>query len=97
VAQVSVLPEERLRAALLGGLDELAAIEHERWAHWQSYLHEQGTPLPDGSLVLPANLIARWKRQLSSPYASLSDDERESDREQVLRYLPVLLGILTRA
>lgn len=76
-------------------LDSLAAIEHERWAHWQRYLHEQCEPLDDGSLRIPAELAARWKRQFETPFAELSENERESDREQVLRYLPTVVDVLT--
>lgn len=70
--------------------EALAAIEHERWAHWQAYVHSQGTREADGSLVLPAALVARWERQIVTPYASLSESEKNSDRKQVLRYLPLI-------
>ena len=73
-------------------LEELAAIEHERWAHWQRFMHEQGERQPDGSLVLPAELVAKWDRLIETPYAQLTDNERESDREQVRRYLPIVAG-----
>ena len=46
-------------------VDELAAIEHERWAHWQRYVQ-------------------------------LTEREKASDREQVRRYLPVIINALTR-
>lgn len=71
-------------------LEQLAAIEHERWAHWQRFMHGKGERKSDGSLVLPADLIAKWERLIETPYAQLTDKERESDREQVRRYLPVV-------
>ncbi|EXG81178.1 hypothetical protein [Cryptosporangium arvum] len=75
-------------------LEELAAVEHERWAHWQRYLHSRGERAADGSLVLPAELVERWERQIATPYAELSEAEKTSDREQVLRYLPVIEAVL---
>lgn len=71
-------------------LEDLAAIEHERWAHWQRFMHEQGRRQPDGSLVLPADLVAKWDRLIDTPYAQLTEKERESDRDQVRRYLPTV-------
>ena len=81
---------------VLGGLIEvLASIEHERWSHWQKYMHGQGIKQPDGSLLMPANLVKRWERQLESDYQSLPEDEKESDREQVRKYLPVIADALS--
>lgn len=82
--------EEALNALL----EPLAALEHERWSLWQGYLHSHGELQPDGSLVLPAHLVARWQRQIDTPYDSLTEDERESDREQVRRYLPLIAEAL---
>jgi hypothetical protein len=75
-------------------LEWWAAIEHERWSHWQRYMHSKGVRQSDGSLNLPADLVARWDRQLSTPYAQLDEPEKESDREQVRRYLPLILSAL---
>jgi len=90
-------PEE-LRERLGGeqAIQRLAAIEHERWAHWQRYVHDQCESKEDGSLVIPAELVARWEAQIKTPYNELTDDEQQSDREQVARYLPAIydqLGI----
>ncbi len=71
-------------------LERLAAIEHERWAHWQRFMHEHGKRQPDGSLLLPADLVAKWDRLIDTPYTQLTDKERESDRDQVRRYLPTV-------
>lgn len=72
-------------------IEELAAIEHERWAHWQRYLHSKCLKNQDGSLVIPAELVARWDKQMNTDYAHLTQNEKQSDREQVEKYLPLLL------
>lgn len=85
-----------IRAALedVQALDRLAAVEHERWAHWQQYVHDQADRRDDGSLLIPAELVARWENQIRTPYEQLSPEEQESDREQVYRYLPEVVEIL---
>jgi hypothetical protein len=80
---------------LLGGLvEQLAAVEHERWSHWQRYVHSKCVRQPDGSLLLPAGLVARWEKQIDTKYAELDEQERESDREQVRKYLPLIASAL---
>lgn len=79
---------------LNGMVEHLAAVEHERWSHWQRYMHGKGKRGPDGSLVIPAPLVERWERQMSTPYEALTDAERESDREQVRRYLQTIIDAL---
>ncbi|MFM0031776.1 hypothetical protein PQR70_36765 [Paraburkholderia madseniana] len=74
-------------------LEQLAAAEHERWAHWQRYMHGKAIRNSDGSLTIPAELVSRWERLMETPYAELTEDERQSDREQVQRYLPLLAKI----
>jgi len=71
--------------------EALAAIEHERWSHWQRYLHGKGIKQADGSLVLPPDLVSKWERQMSTPYADLSVSEKQSDRDQVNLYLPTVM------
>lgn len=82
--------KETVEHVLESIVEELAAIEHERWSHWQRYVHEKGTQQSDGSLVIPAELVERWERQMETPYAKLSPNEKESDREQVRKYLPTV-------
>lgn len=82
---------------LLGDVIEtLAAIEHERWCHWQRYLHSKCLRQPDGSLLLPVELVTRWEKQINTEYAKLTDHEKESDREQVRKYLPIITSALAR-
>lgn len=77
-----------------GLLERLAALEHERWAHWQRYLHSKCEETPDGSLLIPAEFAARWETQIETPYAGLTESEKESDRDQVRRYLPLIAAAL---
>ena len=72
-------------------LEKLSDIEHQRWCHWQRFMHDQGKRMPDGSLLLPAGLVSKWDRLIETPYSKLTDKERESDREQVHRYLPTVV------
>ena len=83
-----------VQMAVERSIDLFAQIEHERWAHWQRYMHSHCTRLEDGSLVIPPELAARWETQIETPFQTLTELEKESDREQVRRYLPVLRKVL---
>jgi hypothetical protein len=76
-------------------VERLAAVEHERWAHWQRYVHDHCERLADGRLAIPADLAERWEKQIGTPYEQLTDEEKQSDREQVARVLPVFNEFFT--
>ena len=65
--------------------EKLAAIEHERWSHWQEYLHSRGVPTYNG-LLFAKEAIEHWERQIRTPYAELSEREKNSDRDEVMKY-----------
>ena len=83
-----------IRRALESIVEELAAVEHERWSHWQRYMHSKGVLQVDGSLLIPADFVRRWQTQIDTPYGELSETEKDSDREQVLKYLPLIVDAL---
>ena len=85
-----VLHDDRL-------LDHLAAAEHARWARWQLYIHEHCQPGPNGALIIPAELVDRWTAQIHTQFSELTDMEKESDRDQVRRYLPIIAEALREA
>lgn len=68
--------------------EKLAAIEHERWADWQKWCHQ--VIRENGPNLQTENVLMRWDRQIETPYAELSEKEKQSDREQVDRYLPLI-------
>jgi hypothetical protein len=75
--------------------EALAAIEHQRWADWQRWLHSQATMNhPECTLTIAAADVDRWERQIATPYVELSQEEKDSDREQVDRYLPAVVAFV---
>lgn len=73
--------------------EKLAAIEHERWADWQRYLH--GTTYEFDAngkhhYAIPPMLFKNWERQINTPYSELSDVEKVADMQQVDRYWPLI-------
>lgn len=89
------MEDSKIKQALEDAREELSAIEHERWAHWQAYMHSKCQKQPDGSLIIPADLVRTWERQIATVYTDLSDKEKQSDREQVDKYLPFLHNFLS--
>jgi hypothetical protein len=81
--------------------EQLAAIEHERWADWQKWVHAQMTDeyTAGGKLAftIPIETVVRWQTQITTPYKKLSEKEKDSDREQVDRYLPLLTKLIESA
>lgn len=72
-------------------IEELAAIEHERWADWQSWVQRTRCNVnSNGDYIIPASDAERWARQIVTPYADLPEAEKQSDRDQVMRYWPLL-------
>jgi hypothetical protein len=90
------MDNDSVESLLNSVIDELAEVEHERWSHWQRYMHDQGTRMPDGSLVLPAGLVERWDQQIKTEFPNLTEEEKESDREQVRRYFRTITTALSR-
>jgi hypothetical protein len=89
------MEDDRNKEGLDELLETLASIEHERWSHWQRYVHSKCTPHgDDGALVIPAELVKRWERLIATSYSELTEKEKDSDREQVHRYLPLIARLL---
>ena len=70
-----------------------ADLEHKRWAGWQSFLFSKSEWTENGYLI-PKELCFRWQRQIDTPYSKLSEEEKESDRLEVRKYLPLIRQLL---
>lgn len=76
--------------------EELAAIEHERWADWQRHVFNRCS-IGEGGYLIDKNDVKRWTRQIRTPYTALSEKEKQKDRDQVDRYWPLIKPLLERA
>lgn len=71
-------------------IEQLAAIEHERWADWQNWVHKVYLEGNFGDFML------RWQKQIATPYSELSEAEKQSDRDQVKRYWPLITQYIAK-
>ena len=72
-------------------IEELSAIQHEIWSHWMKYLFGTTKTAFDRNgnhigLAIPSGLCAGWGRQMNTMYEDLTEDEKQSDREQVYKF-----------
>lgn len=70
--------------------EELSAVQHEIWTNWMKYLFSVSTSNPDGTYTIPSDKVKRWIGQMNTPYSGLTEDEKESDREQADKILEIL-------
>ena len=73
-------------------IEKIAALIHVIWANWTTYFFQVGKIQPDGSLLIPADKVARWKRQIQTEYADLPAGEQESDLDLAVRILETVSG-----
>ena len=50
-------------------VERLAKLEHDQWSAWAKHFLENSTP----------ENIARWTRQAATPYAQLTEEEKEAE------------------
>jgi len=79
-------------------MEKLAAIEHDRWADWQAYIMDNSFDLIDKKedkylISIPVEWWENWRRQIDSFYSELSDDEKDRDRREVMRYFGLINNI----
>lgn len=73
--------------------ERLAAIQHDIWAHWMRYLLGECVEVhDDGSCTINVDRVNAWWRQIDTPYDQLTKREKDSDREQVDRFWPLIQG-----
>jgi hypothetical protein len=60
---------------------------HNIWSHWMGYIFEVGNLDSDGNIVLNKDLVDRWKIQKETKYDDLTEEEKESDRNIVKKFM----------
>lgn len=77
------MSEDTLREAL-------AALAHAQWSGWMAYLFGLSQSNGDGTITIPAAHVARWQGQIATPYAELTEREKDSDRVEADKVLAVI-------
>jgi hypothetical protein len=80
-------------------LEDLANLAHEQWSGWMYYMFskcvqeerfENGEFFKTENLIIPRWAVERWTRQMNTKYKDLSEEEKNSDREEAERVIGVL-------
>ncbi len=70
--------------------EKVSEIQHEIWSNWMIHLFSVSTYNDDGSYTIPIEKVKHWKRQISTPYKELAENEKDSDREQADKVLSII-------
>ena len=81
--QATPITQEALREAL-------ADYAHRAWSGWMEYMFSKGESGADGSWIMPAWAVERWRRQVATPYAELSEQEKMSDRKEAAEMIAIV-------
>ncbi|HEU5086003.1 MAG TPA: hypothetical protein VFT99_01115 [Roseiflexaceae bacterium] len=68
----------------------LAEYAHQAWSRWIEYELRKGMLHEDGSLTLPAHLVKRWSRQMSTAYHELQLGDQARSQNEADRIVRVL-------
>ncbi len=72
-------------------LEALADKEHASWARWMDYLFSKCVEHSTQEYVcIPRELAIRWGRQVDTLYSDLTEQEKQSDRDEVAHILPII-------
>lgn len=73
-------------------VEALADVEHKRWAGWMLYQLSKGSylPSPVAGWHMPQWAVDRWERQVRTDYSDLTEEEKDSDRDEVFKTLAAL-------
>lgn len=72
--------------------EALAEYAHDAWAGWMRYLFRFGVQHDDGRFTIDAEKVARWRRQMETAYADLSEAEKVSDRKEAAEIIGIVFS-----
>lgn len=74
--------------------EQLADYAHDAWSGWMKYMFSKMTINDDGTATMPKWAVDRWSYQMNTKYNELSDDMKESDRDEADKILTIRKNIL---
>lgn len=70
--------------------EQLADYAHDAWCGWMQYLFKKSKKNNNGTVTIPKWAVDRWSRQANTLYDKLSEDEKESDRDEAKKMIDIL-------
>lgn len=74
--------------------EQLADYAHDAWSDWMKYMFSKMIINDDGTATMPKWAVDRWSYQMNTKYNELSDDMKESDRDEADKILTIRKNIL---
>jgi len=70
--------------------EQIASIQHDQWSGWILHLWTICESSPDGSAIIPNDIVELWTRQTNTPYKKLTNKEKKSDLIEAGKILTIL-------
>lgn len=70
--------------------EALAEYAHTAWSGWMKYMFDQCKFQKDGTMVIPAWAVDRWRRQMRTDYLNIHETEKQSDRDEADKILQIV-------
>lgn len=74
---------------LLSIRESLSEYAHDAWSGWMKYMFSKMTINRDETATMPEWAVERWTRQMNLSYTELSEEEKDSDRDEAERMLSI--------
>ena len=71
-------------------LDETSRKGWQNYLHSQCGVHESSEGIKTGALIIHRQDVEHWEHQIKTPYSDLTEKEKESDRDQVDKFWPLI-------
>lgn len=64
-------------------VEVMAELAHSQWAGWAQWMFDNMSE----THISGETYVDRWTRQIATPYADLSEEEKESDRVEARKMI----------
>lgn len=69
--------------------EQLATLMHDQWAAYMGYFLDKCEPMGN-TLVISSAYVVALRKQIATPYADLTEQEKNADREEADKVLATI-------